>query len=480
MVRTLVVDLDGTLTPLDSLIETATTLLFRKPLRTFVLFAQSALKGRAWLKAELHKEVDLDLSATPYNQSVLDLIEARKSLGARVVLATGAAETIAYKHNGNVELFDEYFASTRDSNFTGERKAKFLVNQFGERGFDYVGNSRADLEVWNYAHTAYVVSRSRKLARTASKRSLEVAVLNSKTSQLRLILKEIRPHQWVKNLLVIVPFALSHENLTASSLKELFLAFTAFSLVASSVYVINDLFDRDNDRKHSSKKFRPIASGLMAIPEAFLLAFSLLAIGIAAGYAVSVAYLAFLGIYFLLTCIYTFWGKRKVVLDVVLLAILYTSRIFGGMIALELNFSFWLFSFSIFTFLSLAYLKRFSELHSTKSEDVKQPQLPGRGYRAADEFSVLAMGIASAYTAALILALYLNSQEVATMYAHPNYLWFMLPVFIYWISRIWILGSRGLVDSDPVLFAVRDRTTYLVAIMALIILILSANGELFA
>lgn len=474
------VDLDGTLTPLDSLIETATTLLFRKPARAIFLFVQSAVRGRAWLKAELDYEVDSDLSATPYNQDVLDLIEARRSAGARVVLATGAAEAIASKHHANVELFDEFFSSTKDLNFTGERKAKFLVDQFGERGFDYVGNSRADLEVWKYAHTAYVVSKSRILSRTAANRSIKVAVLRSKTSKIRLILKEIRPHQWVKNLLVLVPFALSHEKLTASSVRELFLAFAAFSLVASSVYVINDLFDRDNDRKHKSKRFRPIASGLMTIPEAFLLAFIVLAIGIAAGFVVSVAYLAFLGIYFLLTCIYTFWGKRKVVLDVVLLAILYTSRIFGGMIALDLNFSFWLFSFSIFTFLSLAYLKRFSELHATKSEDEKQPQLPGRGYRAADEFSVLAMGIASAYTAALILALYLNSQEVATMYAHPNYLWFMLPVFIYWISRIWILGSRGLVDSDPVLFAVRDRTTYLVAIMALIILILSANGELFA
>lgn len=476
MGRTLVVDLDGSLAKTDSLFESFTTLAVNKPVRALRLLFRGMRGGKAWFKAELETEVQLDILETPYNDVVVNIIRERKKLGDKIVLATGATSLVARKHVEHLELFDDFFASNRNLNLTGDRKAKMLVEKFGDRGFDYVGNSRADLNVWKYAHTAYVVSSSQYLERAAAGKALEAKVIGKDKSKLVSLIKEIRPHQWVKNLLVVVPFLLAHENLTFDSGEDLFLAFTAFCLIASSVYVINDLVDRDNDRKHVAKKLRPIASGLITIPEALTLALLLLTIGSAAALEVSVSYLAFLGLYFLLTCTYTFWGKRQVVLDVVLLAILYTSRIFGGMIALDLQFSFWLFSFSTFAFLSLAYLKRFSELHSTRLIQGSEPALHGRGYRLDDEFAVMAMGIASAYTASLILALYLNSQEVSMMYAHPNYLWLMLPVFIFWISRIWILGSRGLVHSDPVLFAVRDPITYLVATFATTILVFSANG----
>lgn len=480
MGRTLVVDLDGSLSNTDSLYESLTTLGFTKPWVTVRLLFKSLRLGKAWLKSELENEVKLDILHSPYNELVLKKVSERRAQGDDIFLATGATDAVARKHYEHLELFDGYFASNKERNLTGDRKAKLLIEEFGERGFDYVGNSRADLNVWTYAHTALVVSRSRSLARAAATSAIEVEVINNTKSKFQSMIKEVRPHQWVKNLLVLVPFLLAHEDFSLSAGIDLLLSFTAFSFVASSVYVINDLFDRDNDRKHHSKRDRPIASGLLTIPQALILAVLLIAAGMAAALWVSGDYLAFLGVYFLLTCIYTFWGKRQVVLDVVLLAILYTSRIFGGMIALDLDFSFWLFSFSIFTFLSLAFLKRFSELHSTKANQDGRAELNGRGYRWADEIAVLAMGVASAYTGSLILALYLNSEEVVTMYAHPNYLWFMLPVFIFWVSRIWILGFRGLVDSDPVLFAVRDRTTYLVAILASAILFLSANGVPFA
>ena len=479
MGRPLVVDLDGTLSKLDSLHESALSTLAKAPLKLIQILVLGLFKGRAWVKAELAAYLDTDISHEPYNSEVLELIRKRKTNGDLVVLATGANQSVAQQHSGALGEFAEVLSSDRSLNLTGNAKAQALVQRFGEGGYDYVGNSTSDIVVWRYAHTAYVVSGSRRLIKAATKAAQEISVIHDGKKRIPRFLAQLRPHQWVKNLLVFVPFLLSHEPFSQNSISKLLLAFAAFSLVASAVYVINDLFDRGNDRKHSLKKSRPIAAGLITVPEAIGLSILLLSGGAFAALYVSPSYLGFLGGYFLVTTIYTFWGKRQVVLDVVLLAMLYTSRVFGGMLALDLEFSFWLFSFSIFTFLSLAFLKRFSELLSTKSAFTTNRLIAGRGYGAEDQIAVSIMGIASSYTAALILALYLNSAEVSKMYLHPNYLWFMLPVFVFWFSRIWILGFRGLVDSDPVFFAVRDRITYVVAALTVAVFVLSTSGILY-
>jgi 4-hydroxybenzoate polyprenyltransferase len=278
--------------------------------------------------------------------------------------------------------------------------------------------------------------------------------------------REIRPHQWIKNLLVFVPLITSHQLSRLDLLSKACAAFVAFCLVASSVYVLNDLFDLQSDRAHASKCKRPFASGDLGLGWAAVLGPGLLLAGFAVTACWAPSALWVLAGYFALTLFYSYWLKRKLLLDVFALAALYTFRMLMGSAAYHVELSVWLLSFSMFLFLSLGFAKRSAELQNMVGD------LPNsrRAYTRADLPQVNIFGVAAGFASSLVLTLYMNSDNVRVLYCNPNLLWLLFPLMLYWVSRIWILTSRGQMDEDPVLFAVRDRTTILVGVAAVVIL----------
>ena len=280
----------------------------------------------------------------------------------------------------------------------------------------------------------------------------------------------LRVHQWVKNLLVFLPLAAAHRAASPEAWFAAALAFAAFALVASSAYVVNDLADLAADRLHPRKRQRPFASGALPVAAGFVAAPVLVLAGAALGLLLPPLFQLALATYLALTLSYSFALKRIAVLDVVVLAALYTLRVIAGTFALGLDLSFWLLAFSMFVFLSLALVKRYAELHAARLE---QRRAIGRGY-AIDDLPMLgAMGAASGYLAVLVLALYINSTASHALYARPTALWLLCPLLLYWMSRIWLITHRGEMHEDPVVFATRDRASWIVAALGLAVVLVA-------
>ncbi|MBS2022129.1 MAG: UbiA family prenyltransferase [Deltaproteobacteria bacterium] len=281
--------------------------------------------------------------------------------------------------------------------------------------------------------------------------------------------KVLRVHQWAKNVLVFLPILGAHRLRDVRAIGEAALAFLAFSLVASSVYVVNDLLDVESDRAHKRKRFRPIASGALPVPVAKAMAPLLLGAGVALSFALPVDFRWLLGGYFVTTLAYSLGLKRREILDVLILASLYTSRIFAGGLATGIPVSEWLATFSMFFFFSLAMLKRCTELLEATAE------LPGRGYRPVDREAVLAMGTGSGSLSVLVLALYVSSQEVGRLYRHPHWLWGLCPLVLFFINRLWLKARRGEVHDDPLVAAMKDPATYVIGALAAALVVLGAR-----
>jgi 4-hydroxybenzoate polyprenyltransferase len=457
--RPLCVDLDGTLIASDALWESMLLLVKDRPWST-PLVPLWLLGGRARLKRELSDRVLPDPATLPYRPEVLGQIDAARRAGRQVLLVTASDQRIADRVGAHLGLFDEVIGSDGARNLKGREKARYLVERFGERGFDYLGDSSADLPVWQRSHTALAVTADPAvgaLARGASTHA-EVVELKRK-SRARALAKALRPHQWMKNVLLFVAPVLAHIR----EPERLFLvlaAFAAFSLTASSVYVLNDLLDLEQDRQHRTKKNRPFAAGTLSIPLGLAL-FPAVMLG---GVGISVLFLpprftlALLG-YLVLTTLYSVYLKRKLIVDVLTLGGLFTYRVLAGGLALGVVVSFWLLAFSMFFFTGLAFVKRFSELIATQARDLEK--VPGRNYWISDLQVVAAVGPSSGLMAVLVFCLYINSPEVQQLYAHPKVLWLICPVLLYWITRIWFLAGRNQLHDDPVLFAIRDRISYL-------------------
>ncbi len=286
-----------------------------------------------------------------------------------------------------------------------------------------------------------------------------VEVAGSRQPLHRAMVQAIRPHHWAKNVLVCIPVAAAHRASDPAALVATALAFAAFSVLASAVYVLNDLADLEVDRAHPRKRARPFASGALSRRSGVALAVGLLGVAAVLAAALPSAFqAAFLG-YAVVTSAYSFALKRQPILDVLLLAGLYTLRIFAGGFAAGIPVSEWLASFSMFLFFSLALLKRASEMVETRSADVR------RGYLREDADLLFTMGTSSGYLSVLVLALYISSHDVRKLYAEPRWLWALCPLLLFWLSRIWLLARRGEVRTDPVLYALGDRTTWIVALL---------------
>lgn len=469
----LVVDLDGTLILTDMLHESALRAVRDDPLSTLRIPVWLSA-GKAVLKRELAQRTQFDPATLPYNIDLLTWLHAQKDAGRRLILCTASDHGIAEAIAGHLGLFDEVMASDGRRNLAGGHKAEALVERFKDRGFDYAGNSQVDLEVWAVARRAVVVNGGDGLADRASKYCEVEAVFDSPQLGLRDWMRMFRVHQWLKNFLLFVPLFAAHQLDQPQSWFSLIVAILSFSLCASSVYIGNDLLDLESDRLHPRKRKRPFASGRVPAWVGVAVAPLLLLASFLLGTLVGVKFLACQAAYFTLTCLYSLWLKRIVLIDCLTLAMLYTLRIIAGAAAAGLGLSFWLLAFSVFLFLSLAFVKRYAELEVQTNSGHKKAH--GRGYYTSDAPLVMNLGVTSGYASVLVLALYLNSDAVLKLYRTPEVIWGAVPIMLFWVSWMWMRAHRGEMHDDPLVFAVKDKASLLAGAIFSVLLLLGATG----
>lgn len=455
----LAVDLDGTLIASDLLWEGLFLLVRKNPFFLFLVPFWLA-KGPARLKQAIAERVDIDPAALPYREAVLARLRQEREAGREIVLATGTPRKFAEAIAAHLGLFDSALATDGAENLTSGRKRRALVAAYGDGGFDYAGNSRHDLKVFDAARKAIVVAPDRQAARWQAAHGCEAVAAPKVT--LRTVAKMLRMHQWLKNSLIAVPMVLAHGYLDEGMLLACLLAFISFSTAASAIYIVNDFFDLALDRRHPTKRNRPFASGALSIPFGLASIAILLAISLGAALFLPTAFAVVLGGYLVATTAYSLAVKRMLLIDVLMLAALYTVRILAGAAATGVDVSFWLLAFSIFFFLSLALVKRYVELRS--SELVAGERIAGRGYRAEDQEIIAQAGMASAFSSALVLALYIDSAAVRELYPHPWMVWPLAPIVLYMTMRVWILARRDEMNDDPVVFIIRDWRSQIVAL----------------
>jgi len=463
----LCVDLDGTLVKTDTLVESLLLLLKTKPFNLFLL-PLWLLKGKAHLKRQVASVVNLDVASLPYNSELLRYLIEEHRNGRQIVLATAAEANVANRIAEHVGVFSAVLATDGAQNCSGAGKLLKIREHLGPSGFVYAGNGRVDLPIWRSCKDAILVNAQNGLVRTVRNIANVRHIVGEKKLTIRLLIRAVRVHQWVKNALIFLPLLASHQLSDPIRIVVSLWAFAAFCLCCSSAYIINDLLDLEADRRHPSKKHRPFASGDLPLALGLLAAPLLFLGGLALSFLLPLFFTLTLCVYFVLTLGYSVWIKRLVMLDVIVLALLYTIRVIAGGVAADIQISNWLFVFSMFLFLSLALLKRYSELHVVVSQAKEADK--SRGYWTADIEQLSSMGSASGYMTALVLALYINSEDVKPLYAHPQFLWLICPLILYWISRAWLIARRGAMDDDPVVFAIKDKASYAVAFLAAIII----------
>lgn len=461
----LCVDLDGTLVRSDLLVESALNVLAKNPLYLF-LFVFWLLKGKANLKRRIAEIAAIDVTTLPYDNRLSDWL--RQQVTERdVVLCTASDQRLAEAVAAYLGGFTAVLGSDGTRNLSGRHKAETLTALYGEKGFDYAGNAWVDLNVWEHARRAIVVNAGGGLVRSARIRYEVEQVFPSERRPLRAWIKELRLYQWLKNALVFLPLLASHKIFDTAALAESALAFLSFGLCASGTYLLNDLLDLAADRRHPRKCNRPFASGALPIFHGMVVMPLMVAAAFVLAYGLSLRFAEVLLCYLVLTLAYSFRLKRVAMLDVVVLAALYTVRIVAGTAAIRAEYSFWLLAFSMFIFLSLAMLKRYTELLDLL--DSGQRMAGGRGYAVDDLPLIQSLGGASGYISVLVLALYINSTASEVLYRRPHLLWLLCPLLLYWISRAWVVAHRRAMHDDPIVFAVSDRVSQ--ASLGLVVLI---------
>lgn len=449
----LCVDCDGTLVKTDLFFE-AMLQLAKKNLAYVFLLPLWMLKGKAHLKTEVAKRITVAPDCLPYNASFLEYLRQERATGRFIALVTGAPIQFADAVASYLGLFSEVHATTQQCNLTGVRKRDMLCRRFGERQYDYAANESADLAIWQSAAAAIVVNAPDQLTRSAAKITSVAKVFPRQTIGLKTYLRALRVHQWLKNLLIFVPLAVAHQLGDLESLLFAVFAFFAFSLCASAVYIVNDLLDLPSDRLHPRKRFRPFAAGELSVLQGLMMAAGCVTAAISLCTLLPPLFLYTIGAYLIATTAYSFVMKNRAIVDVILLAALYTVRIIAGSAAVGIFPSFWLLAFAMFLFLSLAVVKRYAELLVMVGDGKKN--LHGRGYVTGDLPLLLALGMSSGVIAVLVLALYINSPEVGRLYQSLELLWLIPPLMLYWISRVWFKTHRGEMHDDPIVFAASD------------------------
>lgn len=463
----LVVDLDGTLINTDLLHEAIILLVKKNPLYIFMLPLWLA-KGKAYFKNRLFRLVQLDYQSLPYNQELLRFLKAESAKGRKIILATASpqfcAEEVAKVH----PIFSNVYGTGDGINLKAGRKLQLLIKQFGKAAFDYIGNTKADLVIFQSSRFSYLVNPSKAVEKKARQVSELKKTWNSAGTSIKDFIKAIRVYQWIKNILLFVPLITSHTANDLSLIKICFYAFCAFSLTASAGYLINDILDINSDRKHLRKKNRPVASGKLSVIKAFSVAILFLIAGFTIAANINLLFLSCLFLYFCISLMYSLFIKKRVLYDVFTLTVLYSIRVFAGAVVIDVVLSFWLIAFSTFIFLSLAFVKRYAELAQMQHEVGLQKQ--GRGYIAEDLNLLQVMGVSSGFLAVVVFSLYINSPEVTKLYSNPKILWAISFLFLFWVSRIWLFTTRGKMTDDPIVFAIKDITSYWVFLFAAILI----------
>jgi 4-hydroxybenzoate polyprenyltransferase/phosphoserine phosphatase len=433
--KPLVVDLDGTLVRTDFLIESVFGYLANNPFNIFRLLIVR-LRGKAAPKAEIANT--LDASHLPYNEDVLSLIRQKRSHGCRVYLASGSNERYVKAIANHLDVFDGWLASTDYDNLSAGTIARRLVESFGVGGFDYVGNGRNDLPVWNVSSQRITVRVSPSVGANLLAMDASTPIGHDAASPIRSWAKLLRLHHWSKNALVFVPLVTTQRS-DLHTLGDAIIAFFVFSLTASAVYILNDLVDLNADRKHVTKKYRQLAVGAVHIFSMLMIVPALTFAAFIAAIALSPALASVLLVYVLLTTAYAFHLNRKMLVDVLTLASLYTMRAVGGAAAISLHMSEWLLGYSMFLFTGLALIKRYVALTTRIDENLGDP--PNRNYRKSDLDIVAALAAAASFNAVTGFALYISSEAVRPLYPFPELLWLICPILTYWLGRPLFLSS---------------------------------------
>ena len=482
----LCVDLDGTLVKSDTLLDSVIVLARQSP-RTLLQFPQWIAEGKAAFKRNVSSVVALDVVHLPYNQSLLEYLRQQHAAGREIYLATGADHLLAEHVAAHLGLFTGVLASDGAVNLTGPNKLAAFQQHF-PAGFSYIGNARPDLPLLTHCTDPMVANPSHALRAGLRAAAVQpVRTFTDSATPAKTWLRAIRLHQWAKNTLIFLPLLLAHVRAAGPAVASL-LAFFSFGLAASATYVFNDLLDLEADRHHPRKRSRPFAAGDLSpiAGAATILLFLALSLAIALllprvltalspqflwnGQGIFIEWLI---IYAISTTVYSLRLKRMILVDVMVLACLYTIRILAGSAAAGVKVSPWLAAFSIFFFLSLAFVKRFSELESVslRSEPSSAAAVKGRGYRVSDLEQLRSFGTASGYASVVVFALYIGNEVAQNLYPHHARLWLLVPVLLLWLSRLWLKASRGELEEDPMVYAITDpRSLQLGVVVVAIVL----------
>jgi 4-hydroxybenzoate polyprenyltransferase len=453
--------LDGTLVKSDTLVDSLLVMVRTHPLDLIKVPGWIAT-GKATLKAQVTERVTLNVSHLPYNKPLMAYLEQQHGTGRKLYLATGADTSLAVRVAEHTGLFAGVLASDGKTNLTGSNKLESFQKHFPTTGFDYIGNARPDVPLLAAAGKAMVANPDGALTSAIRAGKFQVAQrFDDRAPLLRTLRKALRLHQWAKNALIFLPLVLAH-TLAGPRVLSAVVAFFCFSLCASATYILNDLLDIEADRRHPRKRYRPFASGDMSAKSGVLIAGGFLLLSLAAAFTLPSGFLAYLVLYLVTTLSYSFYFKRIVLIDVMLLSGLYTIRLLAGSEAESVVISPWLAGFSIFLFLSLAMVKRFSEMQNLRTAGNAPSN--GRGYLTSDIEQLRAFGTSAAYAAVVVFSFYISSLSGLKLYQHPQRLWLITPLMIFWLSRVWLLASRGELDEDPVIFAVTDKLSLLIGV----------------
>lgn len=468
--RPLCVDLDGTLVKSDTTVDSLLMLVRGQPLKA-IQAPMWLWRGKAAFKAAVASRVVLDVEHLPWNRRLIEYLAQERASGRKLFLATGADVQLAQRVADHLGLFDGVLASDGQTNRIGHHKLACLEERFQEEGFDYIGNARPDAPVLARSGEAMVANPTRSLR--AAIRSNKIPVSRSfedRADAGRSFLKALRLHQWAKNTLIFLPMLLAHA-FGLPALTKAAVAFLCFSLCASATYVVNDLLDIEADRRHPKKRNRPFAAGDLSAVAGVAIVALFLAVAFAGTVLLPHAFRGWLLVYLVSTLAYSLSLKSVVLVDVLLLSGLYTLRLLAGAAAVRVKISPWMAAFAIFLFLSLAIVKRVSELQNVRARG--GPLANGRGYLLADIEQLRSFGTSCGVAAVVIFALYINGREVVGLYHHPARMWLIIPLLILWIFRVWLLASRGHLDEDPVIFAVTDPMSLVIGLCVALIAVLA-------
>ena len=467
----MVVDLDQSLLKIDLFKEILARSLINNP-RVFFKTILLAIYNKAKAKTFIAKNTKIKWETLPYNNRVINIITNYRAKGYHILLATGAPKVYAQPIAEHLGLFDDIIATDENKNNVGVEKLEAIKNIIGD-DFIYLADAKKDLPIWLHCKKAILVGKKngvlkKKLINNDVKMMDEIYM---QKSFITIIAKQLRIHQWVKNILVFVPALAGHLLFENGIFIATLTAFCSFCLIASSFYIINDIHDINSDRIHPKNKARPIASGKISVSLALFISLIILIIGAILALRLGLLFSITILTYCILNIIYTYYVKQIIILDLIILMMFYIIRLLAGYVVIQSPLSIWLLSFSVFLFFSLGLLKRYVEIILLRENNVES--VIGRGYSIDDNNILMSIGVCSGLVASLVLLLYIGSDNIAVLYNRPIILIFLVPIYMYWVSWTWFMAIRKKIKLDPVTFTIKNKSTYFLLLCCLIIIVLA-------